>query len=502
VRLLATIVGTPEIGTPGTYSINIVAEGAGGTVITGTYATPITLSDSDLTGATRLSATSVASSTSVASIVYNGLGGSALGGFQGAIITATSGTVSGDAAFLSGGNGCVSFKEIGGYYPCDLQSAYSLPSTLAGSGQTVAIVDAYSDPKAEADLGIYRSQFGLPPCTTANHCFTKVNEQGIQGSPPLLDTTGWSVEESLDLDMVSAICPNCHLLMVEVDSSSETDLGDGDDTAAAMGATQISNSWGGFEQLHETAYDVHYNHPNSTIVFSSGDGDFDDTPQYPASSQYVTAVGGTNLAIAANGRGWNEVVWNNADLQGTGSGCSAFEPKPAWQTDTGCPNNRMVADVAAVADPYSGVAFYDTYITDNTGGWQIVGGTSVAAPIVAATYALGGASAASLDYGSYSYGHTSSLNNVTNGNNGECGTYVQYFCTAGVGYNGPTGNGTPNGVGGFGGPPLVSELADASTTRRPAWRHVVQVPAGTPIIHACSKPAPGFYGCYALLAEP
>jgi subtilase family serine protease len=500
VRVLATIVGTPEIGVPGTYGISIVVEDAGGSVISGTYATPITLSDSDVTGATRLSTTSLPSSASVASLVYNGLGGSALGGFQGATITATSGTASGDVAFLTAGNGCVTFKDIGGYYPCDLQSAYSLPSMIAGSGQTVAIVDAFSDPNAEADLGVYRSQFGLPPCTTANHCFRKVNQQGIEGSPPLLDSTGWSVEESLDLDMVSAICPNCHLLMVEVNSNASADLGAGDDAAAALGATQISNSWGGYEEQFETAEDVHYEHPNSTIVFSSGDGDFDDTPSYPASSPYVTAVGGTSLTAAANGRGWNEVVWNNANIQGTGSGCSALEPKPAWQKDTSCPNNRMVADVAAVADPFSGVALYDTYITSNLGGWQIVGGTSVAAPIVAGVYALAGASAASLNAASYTYGHASSLNDVTNGNNGYCGTYVQYFCTAEVGYDGPTGNGTPNGLGAFGGPALVSELSKASLGRRPAWR--LQVAPGSAIIRACAKPAPGFYGCYALLAVP
>ena len=502
VQLVVALGGTPEIGTPGTYPITITAESAGGMTITGTYAAPITLSDSDVTGATRLSASTLPNSASTVSLVYNGLGGSALGGFQGAIVTATSGTVSGDVVFLSGGNGCVSFKQIKGYYPCDLQSAYSLPSTIAGSGQTVAIVDAFSDPNAEADLGIYRSQFGLPPCTTANHCFTKVNERGIEGSPPMLDTTGWSVEESLDLDMVSAICPNCHLLMVEADSNSSPDLGSADDAAAALGATQISNSWGGYEQLAETTYDVHFNHPNSTIVFSSGDGDFDDTPDYPASSPYVTAVGGTNLAIAANGRGWIETVWNNGDAQGTGSGCSGFEPKPAWQTDAGCPNNRMVADVAAVADPFSGVAFYDTYITDNTGGWEVVGGTSVAAPIIAGVYALAGASAASLNHASSTYSHASSLNDVTDGNDGDCGTYVQYFCTAEVGYDGPTGNGTPNGLGAFGGPALVSELSNASRSRRPAWRHVVQVPAGSPVIHACAKPAPGFFGCFALMAVP
>jgi subtilase family serine protease len=501
VRLLATIVGTPAIGTPGTYVLGISAQSADGSVITGAYAKPIVLSDSDVTGATHLTATSIANSSTTVSIVYNGLGGSALGGFQGATITAKSGSVSGDVLFLSNGNGCTTFKQIPGYYPCDLQSAYSLPSTTAGAGQTIGIVDAFSDPNAEADLGVYRSQFGLPPCTTANHCFRKINQRG-QLPHPLLDSTGWSVEESLDLDMVSAICPNCRILMVEADSNGSKDLGQAVDAAAAAHATQISNSYGGFEGIAETKYDKYYDHPDSMVVVSSGDGDYDDTPEYPAASPYVTAVGGTNLSVSANGRGWIESVWNNAGVQGAGSGCSAFEPKPVWQKDVGCPNNRMVTDVSAVADPYSGVAFYDTYITSNFGGWQEVGGTSVAAPLIAGVYALGGASAASLNYASYTYAHTSALNDVTDGNNGDCGTYVQYFCTAEVGYDGPTGNGTPNGTAAFGGPALLAAQSSASSLRRPAWRHVVQLPVGTPLVHACAKPEPGFYGCFAIMVAP
>ncbi|MHB8153321.1 MAG: S53 family peptidase [Vulcanimicrobiaceae bacterium] len=500
-RIPVVVNGTPTIGTPGTYSLSITAESVDGAVITGTYPTPIILSDSDTSGATHLSVTSVPNSATAVSLTYNGLGGSPLGGFQGATITATEGSVSGQVTLLSNGSVCSTFKNIGGYYPCDLQNAYSLPSMTAGYGQTVAIVDAYDDPNAEADLGVYRSEFGLPPCTTANGCFEKVNQKGVQGSPPPADTTGWSAEESLDLDMVSAICPNCHIILVEANSPSFSDLDTAEDEAATLGATEISNSWAAAEFSGQTALDASFNHPGIMITVAAGDSDYGAV--WPATSPYVTAVGGTNLTVASNGRGWNEVVWNNAEQQGTGSGCSAYEPKPAWQTDTGCPN-RMEADVAAVADPYTGVAVYDTYLFNggpNSAGWNVYGGTSVATPIIAGVYALGG-NGASLTYGSSSYGNPSALNNVTSGNNelygGSCSP--AYFCTAGVGYNGPTGNGTPLGTGAFGGPALVSAQSAQPVGHR-VWRHVLLPAAGTPISRVCPKALPGFARCDAILVN-
>jgi subtilase family serine protease len=493
--ILLTVNGTPAVGSPGTYALTIVAQSASGSVITGTYAAPIVLSDSDTSGATQLSVTNVPSSTTAVSLVYSGLGGSTLGGFGGATITATSGAASTAIAFLSG-SVCTTFPEISGYYPCDLQSAYSLPSSTAGAGQTVAVVDAYDDPKAETDLGVYRAQFGLPPCTTANHCFEEVNQLGQQNAPPAADTSGWSIEESLDLDMVSAICPNCHILFVEANDDVATDVAAGVVEAAALGATQISNSYGGPEYAGQTALDPLYNQPSAMVVASSGDSDYGVA--YPASSPYVTAVGGTNLTVAANARGWNEFVWNNANVQGAGSGCSAFEPKPAWQKDAGCPN-RMVADVGAVADPYTGVAIYDTYIVSGYtyGGWTVVGGTSVASPLIAAVYALGAASPLLLDYASYTYAHTSALNDITNGSNGTCPLATPYFCTAEVGYSGPTGNGTPNGVGAFGGPMLAA--AQSTAVRRTHVRKVRQAAAGSRLVRACRDPIPGHFACDAIL---
>lgn len=324
-----------------------------------------------------------------------------------------------------------------GYNPVDLQSAYNLPSSTAGSGQTVAIVDAYNDPNAESDLGVYRSQFGLPACTTANGCFKKVNQTGGTKYPK--SNGGWAQEISLDLDMVSAICPNCHILLVEASNSSLTNLGSAVNEAAKLGANAISNSYGGSESSSDTSYDKsYYKHPGIAITVSSGDSGYG--VQYPAASQFVTAVGGTSLTKASNSRGWSETAWS-----GAGSGCSAYDPKPSWQKDSGC-SRRTVADVSAVANPNTGVSVYDSFSYQGLSGWLVFGGTSVASPIIASVYALAG-NANSVTYGSYPYSHTSSLNDVTSGSNGSCGG--SYLCTAVSGYDGPTGLGTPNGTGGF-----------------------------------------------------
>jgi subtilase family serine protease len=330
-----------------------------------------------------------------------------------------------------------------GYGPADLRSAYALPSS-GGSGQTVAIVDAYGDTTAEADLNTYRSNYGLPACTTANGCFKKVNQNGVQGSYPA-NNQGWALETQLDLQMVSAVCPSCKILLVEATNNQSNNLYAAEDTAARLGATEISNSWGGGEASSETSQDVHFNHPGAAITVSSGDSGFG--PEYPAASRLVTAVGGTTLNRASNARGWTETAWS-----GSGSGCSAYEPKPAWQTDSGC-SRRTIADVSAVADPNTGVAVYDSncnLIGQLTGqcfkGWGVVGGTSASAPIIAGVYALAG-NGQSVNYSSFPYSHTSSLFDVTSGSNGSCSP--AYLCTSGAGYDGPTGLGTPNGTGAF-----------------------------------------------------
>jgi subtilase family serine protease len=321
-----------------------------------------------------------------------------------------------------------------GYGPTDLRSAYKLTAT-GTSSQTVAIVDAYDDPTAEADLGVYRSQYGLSPCTTANGCFRKVSQTG--STTPPRSNAGWAQEISLDVDMASAICPGCRILLVEANSSAFTDLAAAVDTAARLGATTISNSYGGSEFSQETTstYGAHYNHPGIPITVSSGDAGYG--VEFPAASPYVTAVGGTTLNRASNARGWSETAWS-----GAGSGCSAYVAKPSWQHDTGCAR-RTVADVSAVANPSTGVAVYDSTRYQGSSGWMVFGGTSVAAPVVAGVYALAANGAAP----SYPYSQTASLFDVTSGSNGACS--VTYLCTAGAGFDGPTGLGTPNGTGAF-----------------------------------------------------
>lgn len=315
-----------------------------------------------------------------------------------------------------------------GLSPANLQSAYKLPSSTAGSGQTVAIVDAYDDPNAEADLNVYRSQYGLGACTTANGCFKKVKQSGTPAD------VGWAEEISLDLDMVSAVCPKCKIVLVEANSPSFAALGAAENTAASL-ANVISNSYGGSD-APDTTYGHYYNHPGKAITVSSGDDGYG--VEYPASSHYVTAVGGTSLRAASNARGWTETAWS-----GAGSGCSIYNTALTGQAGiTGC-SRRAVADVSAVADPNTGVAVYDTY--GGVGGWLVFGGTSVAAPIIGGVYGLA-ANAASIN-NNYPYSHTSSLFDIVSGSNGSCGTAK--WCTAGPGWDGPTGLGTPNGTGAF-----------------------------------------------------
>jgi subtilase family serine protease len=323
-----------------------------------------------------------------------------------------------------------------GYGPADLQSAYNLPSTTGSTwswnGKTIAIVDAYDAPTAEQDLATYRSYFKLPPCSTANGCFRKVNQTG--GTTPPAANASWAQEISLDLDMASAICPSCKIVLVEASSNSLVNLYTAVDQAANMGATVISNSYGGPEYSGETNDEIHYNHSGIAITVSSGDNGYG--VEFPASSRFVTAVGGTSLQKASNSRGWTETVWT-----GAGSGCSAYITKPTWQSDA-CAR-RTVADVSAIADPNTGVAVYDSYAYRGASGWLVFGGTSVAAPVIAGVYALGGAGSATAQ----TLYTSNAFFDVTSGSNGSCGG--SYLCTGVIGYDGPTGLGTPNGVSAF-----------------------------------------------------
>ncbi|MEW2619222.1 carboxypeptidase regulatory-like domain-containing protein [Streptomyces sp. NPDC048106] len=334
-----------------------------------------------------------------------------------------------------------------GWGAADLRSAYNLPSD-GGGGRTVAVVVAYDDPTAESDLAVYRAQYGLPACTTGNGCLRKIDQRGGTDYPEA--DPGWAAETSLDLDMVSAAAPDAHILLVEADTDEFENIFAAVDQAVAQGAQYVSNSYGssydstpgsGEDPAQTAEFDAHYDHPGVAMVASSGDYGYGVT--YPAASQHVTAVGGTALEKdPASARGWSESVWYNA-YGAPGSGCSEFEPKPAFQTDTGC-DTRSVSDVSAVADPLTGVAVYQTYGSD---GWGVMGGTSAAAPIIAGVYAAAGAPAANTYPNSYPYFNSASLNDVTSGANGSCA--AGRACTAGAGYDGPTGLGTPNGLTAF-----------------------------------------------------
>ncbi|MGA8532610.1 MAG: S53 family peptidase [Candidatus Tumulicola sp.] len=321
-----------------------------------------------------------------------------------------------------------------GYGPSDLQSAYNLPSATNGKGQTVAIVDAFDDPNVEADLFVYRNTFGLPVCSTLNGCFTRVNQEGKAHTYPR-PNANWAIETSLDLDMVSAACPNCNILLVEAKTNSWANLEASVNEAVALGAHVISNSYGAIGGANPADYD----HAGVMILASGGDdGYYAHHDQEPADFPTVVAVGGTSLTRGGGARGWSETVWS-----GSGSGCSKLA-KPSWQHDTGC-KHRTANDVAAVANPQTGVAVYDSY---QQSGWLVIGGTSAGSPINAAVFALAGnASQLNAAASFYQVGNQQYLNDVTTGENGTCSP--KYLCTGEVGYDGPTGWGTPNGIGAY-----------------------------------------------------
>jgi subtilase family serine protease len=307
-----------------------------------------------------------------------------------------------------------------GYGPGDLRDAYKI--TANGKNTTiVAAVTAYGYTNAESDLGVYRTHFGWPACTTANGCFKKLNQSGAQGPYPA-QNLGWAQEAALDLDMASAMCPNCQIWLIEAKTASFANLAASVDMAASLGAHAISNSYGGSES-GTTTYEPSYNHPGIAITASDGGS---GTPQFPASSPHVTAVGGTHLVTAANARGWTETAIG-------GGSCSTIYAKPAWQTWPSC-TRRTDNDVAAVGDPATGVAVYGP-VSSTASGWMVLGGTSVGAPLIAGVYGVNGGT---VTYGSDPYAHPTQLFDITAGTG------------AGPGYDPATGMGTPKGAGAFG----------------------------------------------------
>ena len=329
-----------------------------------------------------------------------------------------------------------------GYGPQQLHTAYDLPNTTEASGtQTIAVVDAGSLPDIANDIATYDSAFGLPTFNqckskTQLHCWAEVNQNGsVNNLPP--PVPGWTLEASLDVEMAHAICPNCRVVMMAANSQSLSDLSTAVNTAAARGATEISNSYGYFG---EDCTQSGYNHPGIAVtVAAQDDGHGLDCP---APLNTVVSVGGTSLHLTSGGQYSSESVWS-----GTGGGCSTLNKAQPWQLSAanwstiGCGNGRGENDVSAVADPNTGVAVYDQY----DGGWFQVGGTSVATPLIAGVYALAG-NASSVSYpAELAYENVSQLHDITTGNDGSCG--VQ--CNGLVGYDLPTGVGSPDGLGGF-----------------------------------------------------
>ena len=396
-----------------------------------------------------------------------------------------------------------------GLRPQDLHTAYQLPTTAA-SEQTVAIVDAYNDPQAEADLKVYDKEFLLPECTKGNGCFRQVNQKGEAGNLPfpksqealtaseatcaeeasatvcqkVEEAKGWAEEISLDIEVAHATCQNCRIVLVEAKSPEYKDLEAADNRAAQMGATEVSNSWGGGEPEHDSSA---FNHPGIVVTASAGDAGYlnwdaensfeKGFPLYPASSPHVVGVGGTRLTLSGPAHTWqSEAVWNGHGAGG--GGCSLEFNSQPWQStlpdwsSVGCGGKRAVADVSAVSDPYTGVAVYDSQQGEGGETWRTLGGTSLASPLIASVYALaGGGNGVSYPAETLYENEIKSpgsLHDIVSGSNGEC-TKPQVngisgcepseeaatscastaICLAGPGYDGPTGVGTPDGIAAF-----------------------------------------------------
>jgi hypothetical protein len=332
-----------------------------------------------------------------------------------------------------------------GWTPRELEQAYRLPVSRR-SHQTVAVSIAGRTPDLGGYLRTYRKYFGLPPCGQPSGCLRIVNEYG-KTSPPAPSSlgSGWDVEATLDVSMISVACPYCKIIVVEANSTDFSDLAITENTAARLGAQVISNSYGVRENGDAMTFARDYEHPGHMSVASSGDYGY-DAANFPANLARVTAVGGTTLSRARNARGFSEVVWNNPLIGGAGSsGCSAYVPKPSWQHSPDCPG-RTVADTSAVA---ADVPIYNKA----WGGWLTVAGTSVAAPLTAGIYGLAG-NAAHVSTPRL-YRHEADFFDVTRGNNVLFGGTPQqvcsdsYLCVAKRGYDAPTGLGTPDGIAGF-----------------------------------------------------
>jgi hypothetical protein len=340
--------------------------------------------------------------------------------------------------------------------PAWLQQAYDLSylSALGGVGDTIAVIDAFDDPNAESDLGTFRTAYGLPPCTTANGCFKKVNQGGASSPLPPFDAN-WAQEESLDLDAISSLCPNCNIILVEAASATRRDLLQAMAAGVTLGASQLSNSW---SLDYSSPPSGRFTWSNVATIAATGDNGYMGISgdAYPAAFPGVTAVGGTTLAAGTGVRGFAESAWSSS-----GSGCDTAESKPGYQLATGCAG-RAYSDISADADPRTGLNIYDSY----DGGWLLMGGTSLATPLVAAYDAVTGVNGTTPQW---AYTDSALLNDPASGPaNGLCAASIFYICNAGAGYDGPTGAGSisgqvTSGGPGIGGPTMSSDTSYVQT---------------------------------------
>jgi hypothetical protein len=430
--------------------------------------------------------------------------------------------------------------------PANLLTAYNVDGATPPTTQTIAIVDAFDDATIASDLQVFSTQFGLPACNEANGCFRKVNQFGTTTPLPASAgelERGWAQEIATDVETAHGLCPACHIVLVEAESNSNANLYAAEQTAATLGATEISNSWGGGEPSTDSQV---FDHPGVAVVASAGDYGYlnwfsetaPESADYPASSPHVVAVGGTRLNLNASTKAWeSETVWNDGGFAGGafkgsgagGGGCSVPFVAPAWQqslpnwSSVGCGSSRAVADISADADPYTGIAVYDSTETEGNRGWATIGGTSVAAPIVASLFALAGGAHGVAYPARTLYENQllspASLHDVTVGSNGECrkpfekgsGTSgctvaeqaqtcsATAICLAGSGYDGPTGVGTPDGLAAFAPPGTFSSASGETVEPSPAGSGggAASAPPGTSS-PGTSPPAPGA----AALAKP
>ncbi len=324
-----------------------------------------------------------------------------------------------------------------GFSPALIKVAYGLNLiSQQGAGQTIGIIDAYDNPNAESDLGVFSSTFGLPACTTANGCFSKVYASGSQPS----GDTGWGLEMSLDVQWAHAIAPLAKIMLVEAADASLSSLLTAIQVAVQRGANVISMSWGAGEFSTESSYDSYFNVPN--VSFTASSGDSGSGVIWPSASAYVIGTGGTSLTTTSSGSYVSETAWS-----GSGGGISAYVARPSYQANYANKNNpnnmRGIPDVSSVSDPNTGLSVYDSY---GYGGWLVVGGTSAAAPFWAGVIAVTNSAAASklpslntLLYQAATTSYSTAYHDITSGGNGSCGA----VCNAGPGYDYVTGLGTP-----------------------------------------------------------